>query len=118
MASTSTFSVRRVLFANYRTLPLGQCQDPFCRSFLCPKEYLLELHSCQLYVQRLIFFNYDPLILVEYNIEQGNSAVPFPISYRRWDELTSRCGFTHTQLLHTRPSRFLREIYSAVSWSE
>ena len=57
-------------------------------------------------------------ILVEYNIEQGNSAVPYPVSYRMWAELARRCSFTHTQLLMTRPSRFLKEIYSAVSWSK
>ncbi len=54
-------------------------------------------------------------IVVEYNIEQGNSAVPYPVAYRMWEELAQRCGFTHTQLLKTRPSRFLKEIYSAVS---
>ncbi len=56
------------------------------------------------------------LILVEYNIEQGNPAVPNPISYRLWNDLAQRCGFMHIQLLATRPSRFLKEIYSAVSW--
>jgi precorrin-6B methylase 2 len=61
---------------------------------------------------------YGRFIIVEYNIEQGNSAVPYPMSYRRWAELAQRCGFTHTQLLMTRPSRFLKEIYSAVSWSD
>jgi len=55
-------------------------------------------------------------ILVEYNIDQGNSAVPYPVSYRQWQMLAARCGFDHTQLLKTRPSHFLREIYSAVSW--
>jgi hypothetical protein len=54
-------------------------------------------------------------IIVEYNIEQGNSAVPYPVSYRMWEEVAQQCGFTHTQLLKTRPSRFLKEIYSAVS---
>ena len=38
-------------------------------------------------------------ILVEYNIEQGNSAVPYPVSYRQWEELAQRCGFTQTQLV-------------------
>ncbi len=56
-------------------------------------------------------------ILVEYNIEQGNSAVPYPVSYRQWEDLAQRCGFNQTRLLKTRPSRFLKEIYSAVSWS-
>jgi SAM-dependent methyltransferase len=57
-------------------------------------------------------------IIVEYNVEQGNSAVPYPVSFRMWDELAHKCGFTHTRLLMTRPSRFLQEIYSAVSRSE
>ncbi len=56
------------------------------------------------------------LILIEYNIEHGNSAVPYPVSYQQWEELAERCGFTYTRLLSTRPSRFLKEIYSAVSW--
>lgn len=55
------------------------------------------------------------LILVEYNIDQGNYAVPYPISFRSWEELAKQSGFAHTQLLFTRPSRFLKEIYSAVS---
>ena len=54
-------------------------------------------------------------ILVEYNIEQGNNAVPYPVSFRQWENLAQRCDFTRTQLLKTRPSRFLKEIYSAVS---
>jgi SAM-dependent methyltransferase len=56
-------------------------------------------------------------ILIEYNIEQGNSAVPYPVSFAQWEQLAARCGFMQTQLLLTRPSRFLKEIYSAVSWS-
>jgi len=54
-------------------------------------------------------------IVVEYNVEQGNTAVPYPISFERWSDLAEAAGFTHTQLLATRPSRFLKEIYSAVS---
>ena len=45
----------------------------------------------------------------------GNSAVPYPVSYRQWEDLAKQCGFTQTRLLRTRPSRFLKEIYSAVS---
>ena len=56
-------------------------------------------------------------LLVEYNVEQGNSAVPFPIAFSQWDALAARCGFARTRLLKTRPSRFLKEIYSAVSES-
>jgi ubiquinone/menaquinone biosynthesis C-methylase UbiE len=56
------------------------------------------------------------LLIVEYNIERGNFAVPHPVPYTRWEKLARDAGFEHTQLLATRPSRFLREIYSAVSW--
>jgi SAM-dependent methyltransferase len=71
-------------------------------------------------VQRLRSYLHSDgrFILVEYNIEEGNSAVPYPISFAQWEKLAARCGFTHTQLLMTRPSRFLKEIYSAVSWSD
>lgn len=55
------------------------------------------------------------LIIVEYNVEQGNSAVPYPVSFQRWAPLAQQAGFTRTRLLATRPSRFLTEIYSAVS---
>jgi len=55
-------------------------------------------------------------IVVEYNVEGGNFAVPHPLSFTTWEELAGRAGFANTTLLATRPSRFLREIYSAVSW--
>jgi ubiquinone/menaquinone biosynthesis C-methylase UbiE len=55
------------------------------------------------------------LILVEYNVDRGNSWVPYPLSYRTWEALAARTGFTDTRLLSTVPSRWLREIYSAVS---
>jgi len=55
------------------------------------------------------------LILVEYNADRGNPWVPFPISYSTWERLASAHGFRSTRLLTTVPSRFLREIYSAVS---
>ncbi len=54
-------------------------------------------------------------ILVEYNAEAGNHWVPYPLSYPRWEKLARQCGFAATRLLATRPSRFLREIYSALS---
>ncbi len=54
-------------------------------------------------------------ILVEYNVDQGNMWVPFPLSFKTWESLARRCGFTRTKLLATVPSRFLGEIYSALS---
>ncbi len=55
------------------------------------------------------------LLIVEYNIERGNFAVPHPVPYWRWEKLARGAGFEHTELLARRPSRFLREIYSAAS---
>ncbi len=54
------------------------------------------------------------LLLVEYNTDRGNTWVPQPLSYKTWEKLAARGGFTNTRLLHRRPSRFLGEIYSAV----
>lgn len=55
------------------------------------------------------------MILVEYNIDRGNYAVPHPLPYPAWERLATLTGFTSTQLLASRPSSFLREIYSALS---
>ncbi|HEX5506195.1 MAG TPA: class I SAM-dependent methyltransferase [Thermomicrobiales bacterium] len=55
------------------------------------------------------------LLLVEYNTDRGNRWVPYPLAYPTWAALAGACGFAATRLLHTRPSRFLGEIYSAVS---
>ena len=56
------------------------------------------------------------LLLVEYDVDQGNTWVPYPLSYRTWEKLAAQCGFSHTREIGVRPSRFLREIYSAESW--
>ncbi|MEP7288816.1 MAG: class I SAM-dependent methyltransferase [Chloroflexota bacterium] len=56
------------------------------------------------------------LVLVEYNVDQGNFAVPHPLSYPTWERLATKSGFATTRLLAVRPSRFLTEIYSAVSY--
>lgn len=55
------------------------------------------------------------LLLVEYNAERGNRWVPHPLSYRGWAALAGEHEFTETRLLARRPSRFLGEIFSAVS---
>ncbi len=55
------------------------------------------------------------MILVEYNIDRGNYAVPYPLPYPAWDRLATLTGFASTQLLFRRPSSFLHEIYSALS---
>ena len=56
------------------------------------------------------------LIIVEYNLDQGNTWVPYPLSYRTWEIFAQKSGFASTQLLARRPSRFMGEIYSALSF--
>lgn len=55
------------------------------------------------------------LLLVEYNVDSGNMWVPHPLSFPTWQRLAAANGFADTQWLASRPSRFLKEIYSAVS---
>lgn len=55
------------------------------------------------------------LIVVEYNTDRGNRWVPYPIAYSGWVRLAAAAGFVATRQIGARPSRFLREIYSALS---
>ena len=55
------------------------------------------------------------LLLVEYNADRGNPWVPYPLSYSTWEAVARRNGFAETQLLARVPSRFLNEMYSALS---
>ena len=57
------------------------------------------------------------LVLVEYNTDKGNWWVPYPLAYPTWEALALANGFARTRLLTTQPSRFLREIYSALSYT-
>lgn len=55
------------------------------------------------------------LLLVEYDVDQGNTWVPYPLSYPSWERLATEVGFSSTRQLATVPSRFLGRIYSAIS---
>jgi ubiquinone/menaquinone biosynthesis C-methylase UbiE len=55
------------------------------------------------------------LLVVEYDSDRGNTWAPHPVSYRTWEALAARSGFSDTRLLRTIPSRFLGRIYSALS---
>jgi len=55
------------------------------------------------------------LIVVEYNVDRGNVWVPYPTSYATCESIAARNGFVATRLLARVPSRFLGEIYSALS---
>jgi len=55
------------------------------------------------------------LVLVEYEADQGNPWVPFPLSYRSWERLATTANLTGTRRLASMPSRFLGSIYAALS---
>ena len=55
------------------------------------------------------------LVLVEYDTDQGNPWVPFPLSFRSWAVVAAEAGFRDTRRLASVPSRFLGSIYSALS---
>jgi ubiquinone/menaquinone biosynthesis C-methylase UbiE len=54
-------------------------------------------------------------ILIEYNADSGNPWVPYPLSYQTWEKLAGQIAFRETRLIARVPSRFLGEIYSALS---
>lgn len=54
-------------------------------------------------------------VLVEYDTDDGNRWVPYPLSFQTWHMLAPSCGFATTRLLVTVPSRFLGAIYAALS---
>ena len=55
------------------------------------------------------------LLLVEYDSDRGNDWVPHPLSFETWRDVATEAGFVETRKLATVPSRFLRQIYSALS---
>ena len=55
------------------------------------------------------------LLLVEYDSDRGNPWVPHPLAFETWRSLAAEAGFIGTRRLATVPSRFLRQIYSALS---
>jgi ubiquinone/menaquinone biosynthesis C-methylase UbiE len=55
------------------------------------------------------------LLLVEYDSDRGNAWVPHPLSFETWRDVAAEAGFVDTRKLATVPSRFLRQIYSALS---
>jgi len=57
------------------------------------------------------------LIIVEYGTDRGNTWVPYPFTYERWEKLAEQAGFVNTRLLSTVPSRWLGSMYAAVSLS-
>ena len=55
------------------------------------------------------------LLLVEYNVDTGNLWVPYPLSFKSFQALAPRAGFTEPRLLARHASSFLHEFYSAAA---
>jgi ubiquinone/menaquinone biosynthesis C-methylase UbiE len=55
------------------------------------------------------------LVLVEYDSDDGNPWVPYPLSFVTWRTVAADAGFRDTRRLASVPSRFLGSIYSAIS---
>lgn len=56
------------------------------------------------------------LLLVEYNADEGNLWVPYPLSFETFRILAPFAGFTEPRLLGKAPSSFLNEFYSALAF--
>ncbi len=54
-------------------------------------------------------------ILVEYDVDNGNTWVPYPLSYATWATEAPKHGLSKTHFLHRITSRFLNAIYAAAS---
>src|SRR4051812_35740702 len=55
------------------------------------------------------------LVMVEYDTDDGNRWVPYPLSFATFQRLAPAAGFTDPTLLGVRPSRFLGRIYAAMA---
>lgn len=55
------------------------------------------------------------LLLVEYNVDEGNLWVPYPLSFETFRTLAPQAGFGEPHLLAKAPSSFLNEFYSAAA---
>ncbi len=78
--------------------------------FICHKETLLD--QLRGYLKPNGRF-----LLVEYNVDSGNQWVPHPLSYESFRQLAPKAGLTEPTRLARLPSRFLREIYSALCFN-
>ena len=56
------------------------------------------------------------LIVVEYNTDEGNQWVPYPVSYPKFKEITEQAGYIDTDLLEKVPSTYWNEMYCAQSY--
>lgn len=55
-------------------------------------------------------------LIVEYNARSGNPWVPYPIDVESFMLLAEQSGLSDPRMLTAVPSRFLREMYSAIAF--
>jgi ubiquinone/menaquinone biosynthesis C-methylase UbiE len=55
------------------------------------------------------------LIVVEYDAEQGNRWVPYPVSFTTLRKVARAAGFAEPVLLGARPSRWMGRMYAAAA---
>lgn len=53
------------------------------------------------------------LVVVEYNTDEGNQWVPYPVSYEKFEQIAEHGGFINTELLEKVPSTYWNEMYCA-----
>jgi len=54
------------------------------------------------------------LVIIEYETQRANPWIPFPVSFKRLEELAAKVGLPAPQQVHTRASSFGRKMYVAV----
>ncbi len=54
------------------------------------------------------------LVLVEYDADDGNRWVPYPVSFRRLADIAAAAGYSAPERLADRPTRILGRMYSAL----
>ena len=56
------------------------------------------------------------LLIVEYDMDQANRWVPYPLSYQSIQKLLKSSGYSHIEKIHAVPSRYnSSEIYSVIA---
>ncbi len=58
------------------------------------------------------------LVIVEYDTDDGNRWVPYPLSFTTFQRLAPAAGCSSPTVLGVRPSRFLGRIYAAMARRE
>lgn len=54
-------------------------------------------------------------VLVEYNADEGNQWVPYPLSHKSFNRTASVVGLSKPKLIGTVPSQFLKEMYCCMA---